>query len=147
MQTEKWSGYTSQGNVLSTELNSLGNGSYCSAGSAYDNTTNLDRFGVAELSVTFGTAPTSDSPIHLFAVIAPDGGTNYTDGGGSVRPPDAVYLGTFQLRNVTTAQIVHTKRFELPPGKMKFVAYNGSGQSFPASGSTVKLFTFNRTIG
>lgn len=147
MPTELWTGLTSRGTVLGSELDALGNAAYSAAGSTVvDNATNLDRFGLAELTVTFGSAPTADAPVHLYAVYAPDG-TNYADGGGSVRPADlSLYLGTFQVRAVTTAQRIQTPRFELKPAKLKVVAYNGSGQAFPASGSVVTLYTFNRSI-
>jgi hypothetical protein len=144
MATEKWSAATARANQLTTELNALADGSYSAAGTALDNATNRDRFGLAELTATFASAPTADAPLHLYAVVAPDG-TNYCDGGGSVRPPDAVYLGTFQARAVTTAQRMVTRRFELPPTLMKFVLYNGCGQAFPATGSVVNLYTFNKT--
>lgn len=146
MATQKFSAMTNRSTVLTTELNSLANNAYSAVGSVLDNGANLDQFAVAQLDVTFGTSPTVDTTVDLFAVPAPDG-TNYQDGGGSVKPAAAYYCGSFQLRAVTTAQKIATPRFELPPCKVKFVAFNNNtGQAFAASGNTVTLFTFNLTV-
>lgn len=145
MPTEKWAAFTSRGTVLTTELNSLGNGSYSAVGTVIDNGTNLDRFGVAVGSFPIGSAPTVDTTYDLFAVPAVDG-TNYMDGGGSVKPPASTYCGSFQLRAVATTQAIATCLFELPPCKVKFVLYNGSGQAMDATLNTVTLYTTNRTI-
>ena len=88
MATEKFSTYTSRSTVLTTQLNSLSNGSYSAAGSELNNASNLDRFAVAELSVTFGSSPTADSTIDLYCLSTPDG-TNYEDGDGSTPHPQA----------------------------------------------------------
>ena len=147
MATEKWSGITSRGSVLTdTQLGSLGNGSYSAVGPSFDNTGNLDRFAYAELNTTFGSAPTANYMLHLYAVKSLDG-THYTDGGGSVAPADSLYLGSFQVQAVTTAQRVQTLRFELPPTLCEFILLNSSGAALPATGNTVSLYTFNRTVG
>lgn len=146
MPTETWSAFTNRSTLLSTELNSLADGSYSAAGSALDNGANKDRFAMAQLDVTFASNPTVDTTCDLFAVPAPDG-TNYGDGGGSVKPSAAYYCGSFPLRAVTTAQKIMTQLFELPPCKVKFVLLNnGTGRAFPGSGSTVTIYTCNRTI-
>lgn len=145
MATEKWSGYTSRGTVLTTELNSLVNGATCTTGAAYDNSSNLDSLAVAELAVTYGTNPTLDSVVELYALRSLDG-TNYEDGSSSLRPPWGAFVGVFQLYNTTNAQKLMTVPFELSGGKVKFIAINRAGQTMAASGNTVTLYTFNRTI-
>lgn len=145
MATEKNSGVTDRGSVLTTELNSLANGSYSAAGAAYDNTTQLDTWAIAEMLLKGISTPTLNAPIHLYAVSAPDG-TNYEDGSSSLRPPDDSYVGTFQVYNNSSDQRLQTRPFKLKPVKMKFILYNGCGQAFAASANVVKLFTFNRTI-
>lgn len=130
--------------VLNDELNSLANGSYSAQGDLLDNTSNADRYARAELSVTFGTAPTAGSICDLYMVVSLDG-TNYPDGGGSATPSGMVKVGSFQLNAVTTAQRVHTAPFLLGgPYKHKFILRNRSGQAFPASASTVTITSFNR---
>lgn len=145
MATEKWTAATSRGNVLSTELNALANGSYSAVGSVLDNSVNLDRFGIAELAATWASAPTDKAVLDLFAVPAIDA-TNYADGGGAVRPSNFLYLGSFQVRAVTTAQRVVCGQFTLPPFKHKYVLLNSSGFALPATGSVVSLWTFNRAV-
>jgi len=71
MATEKNSAYTNRGSVLTTEMNSLANGNYTAAGPEYDNTAQLDTWGVLQLlAKQFGTAPTLNAPISVFAISA-----------------------------------------------------------------------------
>ena len=132
--------------LLSTELNSLANGSSSALGTEFDNTAAAYTLGLFELSVTFASAPGAGSLINLYLVSAPDG-TNYDDGSSSVTPPSTAYVGGFPLRAVTTAQKVSLGGgplllIYLPLLKFKILAVNGSGQAFPASGSTVKLVPY-----
>lgn len=137
---------TSIATMASTELNSLANNA-AALGAEYDNATNLYLFGLFELNVTFGTNPTAGSTIDLYIIPAPDG-TNYDDNttGASGAAPSTAYVGGFPLRAVTTAQKVPLgvglTRVELPPTKFKVFVINKSGQSFPASGSTVKMVPY-----
>jgi hypothetical protein len=133
----------SSSTVMTTELNSLTNGSRAIATNAYDNSTStaLYTYGAFELNVTFGTAPTNQSLIDLYLVPSIDG-TNYADASSSVVPSFDYWVGSFQLRNVNTAQKVALvglgrNLISLPPLKFKPLLINNSGQSFPASGSTV----------
>ena len=145
MATEKWAAYTSRGNVLSTELNALANAGRSAAGTEVDNGTNLDMYGVLELQVTFGTAPSAGGYVEIYMVTAPDG-TNYEDGSNTVDPGTHKLVDRIPVRAVTTAQRLSGRLIPLLPEKMKFLLYNGSGQAFPASGSTLKLYTTNRTV-
>ena len=144
MTTQKWdpAAITS---LLTTELNSLANGSTCALGTAYDNATNLYLFGMFELNVTFGSNPTAGSLVDLYIVPAPDG-TNYDDGSATVTPPITNYAGGFPLRAVTTAQKIALggplSLIWLPPLPFKILVKNNSGQAFPSSGSTVKLVPY-----
>lgn len=144
MPTEKWGAGTDRGTVLTTQLNALADSGTTAIGSEIDNTANLDRFGQAELLVDFVSAPTAESICDLYCVAAPDG-SDYPD----VAPPSHSYwVASFQIDDATPAQRILTAIFELPgPWKLKFLLTNRSGQAFPATGSTVRLYTFNRTIG
>ena len=133
--------------VLSTELNALAN-SAAALGGEYDNSAALNLFGMLELNVTFGSAPTAGNTVDVYIIPAPDG-TNYDDAvtgaGGSA--PASCYAGGFPLRAVTTAQRVplglgQQGYVPLPPTKFKLLAVNKSGVAFPASGSTIKLIPF-----
>ena len=131
--------------LLSTEMNSLANNA-AALGAEFDNSAGLWLFGLFELNVTFGTGPTAGSTVDLYIIPAPDG-TNYDDAvtGASGSAPATSYAGGFPLRNVTSAQKVPlgvVRRIELPPTKLKAFVINRSGQSFPSSGSTVKLVPY-----
>lgn len=130
---------TSLVTFLSTELNSLANGS-AALGAEFDNATNLWPFlDVLELNVTFGSNPTAGNTIDIYLVPAPDG-TNYDDN----QSISSMYIGGFPLRATTSAQKVALLpglaqvKFVLPPLKVKLRAVNNSGVAFPASGSTIK---------
>lgn len=131
--------------VLSTELNSLANGA-AAISSAYDNDTNLYMWATFELNVQFGANPTIYTTVDLYIIPAPDG-TNYDDAttGASGTAPSTCYVGGFPLRVTTSAQKVPlgvVRRVDLPPTKFKVFVLNGSGQSFPSSGSTVKMVPY-----
>ena len=145
MATEKWAAYTSRGNVLSTELNALASAGRSAAGTEIDNATNLDMWGKLELNVTFSTAPVAGGYVEIYMVTAPDG-TNYEDGSNSVDPGTHKLVDRIPLRAVTTAQRLSGRLIPLLPEKTKFLLYNGSGQAFPVSGSTLALYTTNRTV-
>lgn len=132
----------SRGNVLSTELNALGDTNRSNAGTEIDNSTNLDTHGLLELNVTFATAPSANAFVALYLVTAPDG-TNYSDGSSSIDPGGDTWVLNIPLRAVTSAQLKVTKIFELPNAKFKFILENQAGFAFPATGSTVELFTGN----
>ena len=145
MATEKWAGFTSRGNVLSTELNSLANNGRSAAGAEIDNGANKDMYGQLELQVTFGTAPSVGGFVEIYMVNALDG-TNYEDGSNTVDPGTHKLVDRIPVRAVTTAQRLTGRMIPLEPAKTKFLLLNGSGQAFPASGSTLALYTTNRTV-
>lgn len=124
-------------NAITTEANSLANGS-AAVGTDIDNTTNLDLWADFQLDVTFGTNPTAGSSVDLYLVPSIDG-TNFAD--SAVLPP-TYQVGSFILRAVTTAQKVAVTGVRLTPGHWKTAIINNSGQSFPASGSTVKYRSY-----
>lgn len=142
----KWdAAANSRGNVLSTEINSLADGSRSNAGTEIDNSTNLDTYGILEINVTFGSAPDGDASLIVYMVSAPDG-TNYAQGSSTVDPgPDAM-ITSIKVNASTSAQRKVSKPFLMPPSKVKFILENQTGQAFPASGSTVELFSYNEEI-
>lgn len=142
MPTEKLSAVTARTNLLTTHLNALADGSYSGLGVELDNNSNGDRFAMADLTVDFVSAPTDRAQIELYCVPSLDG-TNYPD---VTEPSSAHWVASFTVDNTTAAQRLATARFELPPCKCKFLVRNRSGQAFPATGSIVNVYTFNRTL-
>ncbi len=132
--------------VASTELNSLASAALA-LGAEYDNTSNLYLFGLFEVNVTFGSSPTANTTIDLYLIPAPDG-TNYDDAvtGASGTAPAQCYIGSAPVRAVTSAQKIPIglglTLVNLPPLKFKIAVKNGTNQSFPASGSTVKMIAY-----
>lgn len=120
--------------LLSTELNSLANNALA-LGSAYDNSTNLDTMGEIELAITYGSAPTASTGWSVWFLRDIDG-TNYEYSAATpARAPDVV----LPVVATTSAQKV-TRRCIIPPGTFKALAKNdGTGQSAPASGTTIKI--------
>lgn len=142
----KWEAvWNSRGNVLSTELNSLGTGTRTAKGTEVDNGTNLDQFAKFEINVTFGTTPSAGGYVQLHMMTAPDG-TNYDDGDASTDPGSHTVCAVIPVRATTSAQRLMSGVFPLQPCKTKFILLNQSGQAFPSSGSTVELFTSNDEI-
>jgi hypothetical protein len=144
----KWSSYAAAlASGLTTELNSLANGSYSAVGSEIDNAASGAHHMYAdfELGVTYGSAPSAGGYVALFLVQAIDG-TNYQDGGGSVAPPATAWVGNFPLRQVTTAQRVALRHVLLPNSKFKLVAQNNAGQAMAASGNTLGYRAYNEEV-
>lgn len=140
----KWTAPSST-TVLSTELNSLAANTMSSLGTEYDNATNKNQYGILELTIdVFASAPTANRAIELFMVVAPDG-TNY-----ETTPTTT----TQACRRITVAPVFAntsiqrfvSERFDLPPMKQKYCAWNRTDQALDAAGHTVKLYTFNDEI-
>jgi hypothetical protein len=129
--------------LLSTEMNSQANNALV-LGSAYSSSGNY-LMAELQIDVTFGSAPTANTGLSVWLLRAIDA-TNYETGGTSATPtraPDAV----FPLAAVTTQQLI-TLRVPIPPGTFKPLLKNdGSGQAFPASGSTLKILPLTLTNG
>lgn len=146
MATIKWSAaFTDRSTVLTTELNALANGSRTAAGTEISNQTNLDEFGKFELSVDFVSAPSAGAYVNVYMVTAPDA-TNYDDGSATVDPGQHTLIATIPVRADTAAQRLMSPLFMLIPAKTKFILENKTGQAFPASGSTLKLYTANEAV-
>lgn len=131
---------TSRGDVLTTELNSLADGAFSAAGTEYDNSAGLHRFGMCEINLA-SLNPTAGAYLQLFMIAAYDG-TNYPDAPSSTNP-GLQYLCT-PILNVTTGSAtkrIMTPVFALPPAKIKFVLFQDVNVAFAASGNTVELFT------
>lgn len=120
--------------LLTTELNSLANGSFATAGSAYDNGTNLYLWGDFELVVGTGSAMTANNTFDLYLLPSVDG-TNYIDTTG---PPPNAYVGSFVCQAATSGRYI-LRDVPLPLSKFKAYIKNGSGQALSSSGSTLKL--------
>jgi hypothetical protein len=142
MATRKWAGtWTSRGNVLTTELNSLADVAFSGVGTELDNTANLDEFAIAQIDLA-SLNPTTGAFLQLFVAVAPDG-TNYDDAPSSTNPGSHQLVATVALQTGSATKRVVTKPFKLPPTKMKFVLKNESNVALAAASNTVKVYTNN----
>lgn len=129
---------------MTTELNSLANNAYAISGAlGSDATTAAFLYGDFELAWTQAATPAADTLIDLFLVRSADG-TNYEDGSASLVPGANTYVGSFQLRAVSTAQRKVIRDVRMPPGLYKCIIFNnGTGTAFAASGNTLKVRPHN----
>lgn len=129
--------------VMTTELNSIANNASAISGAMGADATDANLYGDFELVVTYGTNPTVDTTIDLYLARSADG-TNYEDGSASVRPNPNAFAGSFPVRAVTTAQRIVVRDVPLPPGLWKaIITNNATGQTFAASGNTLKVRPHN----
>lgn len=139
--TFKWLAGTSRGNQLTTELNSLGNGSFSAVGPAYDNTANLDEWGACDITLASLT-PTAGAYLQVFLAVSLDG-TTYEDAASSTNPGSHMLVATVSITTGVAAKRQMTAWFRLPPNKFKFVLKNATGVALGATLNTVALFTTN----
>lgn len=144
MATISWATPASIATALSTELNSLADGSYSNASTAYDNLTNLYLYCQLEL-VLASLTPGTGGYVSVYLVKQLDG-TNYEDGGGATAPRATSLVCTFDLSTSTGAKRQISMPFPIPPCPFKFVLYNKAGVSLGASGNTLKYKVGNETV-
>lgn len=140
----KWEAAPSETTVLTTQLDTLANNTITAASSAYDNRTNLNTYFWIQLNVTFGSSPTDTAPTVDIYIVKSMDGTNY-----DTSPPTGgadfgeTFLVGIPTQKTTSAQQKTVGPFLMPPAGVKFLADNQTGVAFPASGSTIKIFTAN----
>lgn len=135
MATTKHKAYTASiASALTTELNSLANGSATTASTAIDNTTALDLYHDLTLTIaTQGVARSAGATVSVYLVMALDG-TNYDDTNATT----AELVATFSLDAATTARQITRRDVPVPPGLFKYFAVNNTGQAFAASGNILE---------
>lgn len=128
--------------ALSTELNSLANGSVSSASSAFDNDNSAERWPAAMVEIYIaaqGSNRAVGASVSLLIVPTTDG-TNYGDTTGTCR--NNYLRGPFYLDDGATAARRLTGRVNLPPTDYKVLLLNNTGQALASSGNTVKFREF-----
>ena len=88
------------------------------------------------LTGTFGTAPTEGTVLALYARPLDVDGTADTEVPETTRP--TVFVGAFVVNNVTTAQTMTLRAYDLPTKADYYVHNNGTGQTLSA-GWTLKV--------
>lgn len=138
--------------VLSTELNSLGAGSYALSSSSFDNenpTANFNGYTQALIEIVLATPSAgfaANSAIALYFIKSIDG-TNFEDSESagaivSVQAPDYQWPITGTSADGTAKGKRIVRKVWLPPGNFKVMLGNiqGSGtQALAATSNTVKI--------
>ena len=137
MTTSKWAAPVAITTALSTELNSLADGSYSAASSAYDNETNLYLYADVEI-VLASLTPTSGAFIALYLVKSLDG-TNFADGGGATAPAAADLVAQVDLSTSTGAKRRVVANIPIPPLQFKWILLNEANVALASSGNTLKV--------
>lgn len=141
MTTRKWTApSTTPTSALTTELNSLANGSYSDASAAINNTSNLHNRIALQLHLGSLT-PTAGGYVAVYAVRSWDVGTTFVDGGGSTAPPAGTRIAVFDLSTSTGAK-ERDAVAEIDPCQFKLVLQNQAGVALNASGNTLKYVTY-----
>lgn len=144
MATDKWVAPESIQSALTTELNSLADGSYTNASSAIDNETDLYKFIDFEV-VLASLTPTGSPYVAIYAVPSLDG-TNYADGGGATAPRNSSLLAVLDTSTSTGAKRLVVTNILIPPLKFKLIAQNKCGVSLASSSNTLKYRRHNGQI-
>lgn len=130
--------YQSIVSAMTTELNSLANGSRAISSALGGDTTDADLMDDWELFIDdFGGVPTVDAPIGLYLVRSADG-TNYEDGDATLVPKADAFVGNFTTRAADADHRLVLRDIPRPPGLFKAVVHNQCGQAFGSSGNTLK---------
>jgi hypothetical protein len=135
--------------LMSTELNSLASSTTAGAISSVVNGTGIfnntvgggggDGFVMGQLELAIGAPAgtlTANTAANVWLLQNVDG-SNYEDGGAAVIParaPDVV----IPVRPVSTAQRT-VRRAAIPPGNWFILVQHNTGQTWAASGNTLKL--------
>lgn len=128
--------------ALTTEFNSLANGSATAASSAIDNSSTLDLYLDLELNVAAqGSSRSAGATITVFILRSLDGGSTYPDANTTTAEVAAV----FPLDAATTARVAVRTDIPLSPGLFKLFALNSTGQALAASSTTLRYRTHSIT--
>lgn len=136
--------------VLSTELNSLANGT-AALSSAIDNDADGDVYADFELLLDAGGGtPGANLPAVPLYLVRTDDGTNFEDGSTAAIVARAALAGVVNLRAVSGAQRMILPGVRLPPRDFKVLLVMPStadgGVDLAASGSTVKMLTYKLQV-
>ena len=82
------------------------------------------------IAATFGTAPTEGTTLALYARPLDIDGTNDAELPETTRP--TVFIGTFAVNNVTTAQYIELLAQDVPWAAAYYLHNNGTGQTVSA---------------
>lgn len=144
MGTTKWEAPQSATTILSTGLNSLGDGANAiSAAQSNDAAGELYLYADFELYIAATSARAADARVELYILIELDG-SNYSYGGTALDPAPSMHVGDFQFdASGTAARYAHIRGVLLPPTDYKVLLINELGVAMASSGNTLKISEYN----
>jgi hypothetical protein len=134
-------------NKLTTELNSLADGSVTALSAEIDNSTNQHMFADFQVDLASLTIGSTNAYVAVFIVPTVDG-TNYPDWASGAIPN---YAAQYQravglVKNVSAAAArVDIEEVRIPPGKFKVALRNGVGAALASSGNTLAIRTYSNS--
>jgi hypothetical protein len=138
-------GYTAAiATCLTTEMNSLADGSVTALSAEITNATNLDLQCDFQLALASVTISSTSAFVTLYLVATPDG-TTYPnwDSGAAPNYSNQYYIGNILVKNVSAAAYAGSATgFVLPPGKFKIALKNSCGAALASSGNTLSIRTY-----
>jgi hypothetical protein len=134
-------------NKLTTELNSLADGSVTALSSEIDNISNQHMFADFQVDLASLTISSTSAFLTLFIVPTVDG-TNYPDwtSGAEGNYHSQYKAEIILVKNVsaTTAR-ADCREVSIPPGKFKVALRNGTGASLASSGNTLGMRSYSQS--
>lgn len=130
---QQWVAGDTIATALSTELNSLANGSATAASTAIDNETGLYQYLNLEL-VLASLTPTGAPTVSVYITYSTDNGTSFDD----VSSAEAELLAVLPLSTTASTKRVSRGAIPIRPLQFKLFAVNNSGVALAASANTVR---------
>ena len=125
---------------VSTELNSLANGSGATATAEFDNTATGTRHIHGEFTCDFAAAGTTTGRVDVYLLV----GTTTAELSTTAKTSNMRFIGTVEL-NGTTAVRKTLRVSDLPSRFWKERVVNNSGSAMASSGNTIKFTGINFT--
>jgi len=139
--TSKYAAHESNVNVLTTELDSLGDAGIAITATALSNdaaTTERDLFATFALSISAqGTARSTGARCDLYVI--PEVNTSFAYGSGALSPSPNHYRGSFFFDADTSARRDILEGIKLPNSDYHVLLINNTGQAFAASGNVLSM--------
>lgn len=126
--------------LLSTELNGLTDGNSILS-DPHDNTSDLDIYADFELLLTYAAAPPSGIKVCDLYIIPTLDGLNYASASASVTPQRFLLVGAFESAapDVSTPERLILTQITIPPREFRVLITNTAGQTWGATGNTLRM--------
>jgi hypothetical protein len=141
MSTQKWLAPETIVTSLTTELNSLANGSITAASSVIDNLTDLYQY--MEIELVLASLTPTGSPYCLVYLIKQIDGTNYEDLTTSAAH---LVVAALPFSTAVAAKRIIQGNILIPPCAFKLAVQNQAGPALAASGNTLKMRRYNAQV-